>query len=97
MDMKAIVLHPEDNVATALADIDAGEVVTASEHRVTAGESIPFGHKIALRRIALGGQVTKYGESIGLAAADIDQGAMVHVHNLESQRGRGDLDDARGR
>jgi altronate dehydratase small subunit len=95
MDLRAIVLHPQDNVATALVDIEAGEGVIASQHHVTAIERIPFGHKIALRSIARGGQVTKYGEPIGCAAHDIAEGAMVHVHNLESQRGRGDLNDAR--
>lgn len=88
--MKAIVLHPLDNVATALVDIDAGEVVIAPTCRVAAVERIPFGHKIALRRIESGGEVTKYGEPIGRAACDIPEGAMVHVHNLDSQRGRGD-------
>lgn len=92
MEVKATVLHPRDNVATALADIAKGETVRTTDARVVAAEQIPFGHKVALVRIAAGQQVTKYGESIGLAASDVPAGGLVHVHNLESQRGRGDLD-----
>ncbi|HVZ46809.1 MAG TPA: UxaA family hydrolase [Ramlibacter sp.] len=92
MEVKVCVLHPRDNVATALADIAQGETVQTADARVVAAEPIAFGHKIALARIGRGQQVTKYGESIGVAAADIAPGGLVHVHNLESLRGRGDLD-----
>ena len=43
----------------------------------------------ALAPIRSGGEVRKYGEVIGRAMGDIKAGE--HVHNLESQRGRGDL------
>ena len=33
----------------------------------------------------------KYGKSIGNATEDISAGAWVHVHNVESNYGRGDL------
>ncbi len=32
----------------------------------------------------------KYGQVIGRATKDIEAGGHVHVHNLESTRGRGD-------
>ena len=51
-------------------------------------ENIPFGHKVALRRIAKDEPVIKYGEVIGKATADIGEGEWVHVHNLVSLRGR---------
>ena len=51
-------------------------------------ENIPFGHKVALRRIAKDEPVIKYGEVIGKATADIGKGEWVHVHNLVSLRGR---------
>ena len=35
-------------------------------------------------------QITKYGEEIGQATANIKAGEYVHVHNLESIRARGD-------
>ena len=50
-------------------------------------EAIPFGHKVAIRAIANGEHVIKYGASIGVAVADIQPGDHVHLHNLRSVRG----------
>ena len=84
-------MSPADNVATALRDLAAGEVVELDDARVTVSSRIPFGHKVALRSIAPQEPVLKYGEAIGLAAGAIAAGEHVHTHNVESQRGRGDL------
>ena len=54
-------------------------------------ETIASGHKMALTRIASGEPVVKYGSPIGTATVDIEAGAHVHVHNVASARGRGDL------
>ena len=59
--------------------------------RVTVIEPIASGHKVALRRIAVGEPVIKYGSPIGTATAVIAPGAHVHTHNVASSRGRGDL------
>jgi len=32
--------------------------------------------------------VIKYGEEIGCAIQDIEKGYWIHVHNLQSNRGR---------
>jgi altronate dehydratase small subunit len=87
---KVIILDAADNVATAIVDIARGEDIEATGHSVTAAEDIPFGHKVALVPLAHGDVILKYGESIGLAEGDIGVGACVHVHNVDSQRGRGD-------
>lgn len=95
--IRSIVLHPEDNVATLITPGAAkatcsltGEV--KGELRLAA--DIPFGHKVALRDIKTGHNVVKYGLVIGRATQDIPTGAHVHVHNLESLRGRGDIGKA---
>ena len=85
-----IVISDADNVATALEALDAGRVL-AEAGSLTVREPIPRGHKIALRTIAAGAEVMKYGSPIGLATADIPAGAHVHTHNVSSARGRGDL------
>ncbi len=51
-------------------------------------ETIPFGHKFALRKIEKGEDVLKYGEVIAEASADIEQGSWVHTHNLASKRAK---------
>ncbi len=90
--MAAIVLlaHPRDNVGTALREIPAGEefeIAGCNESPAgRARETIPVGHKVALRNIPAQGEVTKYGEVIGLATADIAAGSHVHVHNVKSRR-----------
>lgn len=91
---KALVMNESDNTATAINDLSKGQTVSvlAGEKRldVRLMEDIPFGHKFALKPIAKGNQVIKYGSRIGLATDNIDVGMHVHSHNLEGARGRGD-------
>lgn len=93
---RALIMHPSDNVATAVEEIQAREEVVVPMGKKTltlrAAETIPFGFKIALQAIPRGEIIRKYGEAIGKASAPIAVGAMVHVHNLEGTRGRGDLE-----
>lgn len=81
-----VVVDDGDNVATALRPIVAGEHVVVGRHAVTAAEAIDAGHKIALEAIPRGGDVRKFGASIGIASADIAPGRLVHVHNVMSRR-----------
>jgi len=91
----ALILAEADNVATAIEDIEPGAVVPVrlgkEVRTVKALERVPFGFKIAVADIPRGADVIKYGESIGKASSDIKKGNMVHIHNLEGVRGRGDL------
>ena len=73
-----IRIHPADNVAVALHGIPAGTVLEGT----TAVQDIPQGHKMALKSIAAGEQVLKYGFSIGHATKDILPGHWVHSHNM---------------
>lgn len=92
---KAFVIDASDNVATVVVEpVGKGEEVITNgqltDVTVTANSDIPYGHKIALKDIAKGDTVWKYGLSIGNASADIKAGDHVHIHNVESNRGRGD-------
>jgi altronate dehydratase small subunit len=84
-------MHPSDNVATALRELQAGTPVPVDGVEIAVRSVIPFGHKVALHAIEAGSPVLKYGEAIGVASANIAPGEHVHTHNVESQRGRGDL------
>lgn len=92
---RALIISGKDNVATALQDVDAGAPIAARLGQevveVSALEKIPFGFKVALGDIAKGEPVYKYGEIIGRASQPIKKGELVHVHNVEGTRGRGDL------
>jgi len=78
--MKAIQIHPRDNVLVALSPIEKGEACMG----VTAAEQVPQGHKMALRDIAQGENVIKYGFPIGHALEDIKAGSWVHTHNVRT-------------
>jgi altronate dehydratase small subunit len=84
----AFQIHATDNVATLLADAaDSTEVRITGEGRgaaVTAANPIRSGHKIALRPIAEGAAIVKYGFPIGRAAQPISAGEWVHLHNCAS-------------
>ena len=91
MTTQVFVIDELDNVATNVADeIPAGTKIDVKGVTITTIDEIPYGHKLALRTIPAGENVTKYGLSIGSATEDIQPGNHVHVHNVESNRGRGD-------
>lgn len=93
---RALIMHPKDNVATTIEEIGPGDTVQIPRggefHTVTAMEAVPFGFKIALEEIPRGAMILKYGETIGKAGRPIAEGELVHVHNLEGTRARGDLE-----
>lgn len=83
MEQTAYKIHPQDNVATALAALSPGTLMLLSDvgkESMIAIEEIPNGHKIALRNIGEGEKIIKYGVTIGCATKDIPAGSWVHLH-----------------
>lgn len=81
----AIRLHPQDNVAVVRTDlVDTVLMVeeAAGAYEIAVGGPIPTGHKVALRPIAPGEPVRRYGQVIGLASRAIRPGDHVHTHNV---------------
>lgn len=66
--MDSIQINPKDNVEVLLKP--RGDV--------------PAGHKIALRDIAEGEPIVKYGFPIGVATKSIKAGEWVHTHNVKT-------------
>jgi altronate dehydratase len=83
-------IHAADNVATLMDDAAPGLVgiIGATCGDLNATETVPRGHKLALRDIAAGAAVLKFGVRIGHATQTIPRGAWVRLHNLAS-----DLDE----
>jgi altronate hydrolase len=71
-----------DDVAIALRDLGAGARVLLDGAAIEVTDSIPQGHKFALRSVSAGQPIRKYGQVIGRATAPIACGAHVHTHNL---------------
>ena len=65
-----IKIHEDDNVIVALKVIEAGETVTVAGEQIAAADEVPAGHKMAIRDIAVGEPVMKYGCQIGCAKGD---------------------------
>lgn len=90
------MIKAQDNVATALKDLDAGQVCRVATGKeiqsITVKERIVYGHKLAVVDIPRGKDIIKYGEVMGRATANIPIGTHAHIQNIESLRGRGDLE-----
>ena len=93
---RIVVLNDADNVATSLVALEARSEVevemNGGRRTIVVLDAIPFGHKLAIRPLSQGDDVLKYGEVIGRASEAIEPGRWVHVHNVESVRGRGDIE-----
>ncbi len=92
----ALKTNDTDNVATIFAEVKAGEEVEIRDKKgntetLKSLSDIPYGHKISVKAINKDEKILKYGEEIGIATQDVPLGEYVHVHNLDSQRARGDL------
>lgn len=92
--VRAIVLNPSDNVATLIdrggeADMSV-DLRGEKKGSVSLRQEVPFGHKVALSDMPPGVEVIKYGKVIGETTTDIQTGEHVHIHNVDSKRGRGD-------
>src|SRR6478752_3933877 len=78
-------LHPDDGVLIARSSLPPGMVVADD---VTTVERIPAGHKVAIKPIATGEEIRRYGQIIGFATVPIAPGQHVHTQNC----GMGDFD-----
>jgi hypothetical protein len=82
---KAVLVNEKDNVVTLVSDVKKGEDVVyrigSGTKQVKSSEDIPYGHKVALAKIATGSDIIKYGEAIGRASSNISPGQWVHTHN----------------
>ena len=81
----AILLDGKDNVATCTAAAVKGDTIKIlGGGEIVCVEDIPIWHKVALRPIAKGEKIFKYGEVIGEASVDIAKGAWVSHENIFS-------------
>ncbi|MFP4453299.1 MAG: UxaA family hydrolase [Desulfobacterales bacterium] len=94
-----VIMSEGDNIGIIKNQVKEGGQITIAEgdgeNVVKVRQDIAFGFKIAVKDISRGGKIYKYGEPIGIASMDISKGDMVHIHNMEGFRGRGDLNDSR--
>ena len=88
------VLHDaNDTVAIVVVEnVKAGMDLNAwimDEDRtisLKAQQDIPIGHKVALKDMAAGDTVLKYGIDMGKVVAPIKAGQHAHVHTIKTKR-----------
>lgn len=82
---QAVRLHPEDNVAVALADLPAGARISLPGHAVVTTSTVPAKHKLALEAIPVGGIVKMYGVKVGKATQPIQLGEVLTTRNVHHE------------
>ena len=88
------VLHdPHDTVAVVVVEgVKAGAELKGwvmDEDRMVdlvARQDIPIGHKVALKDMAVGDTVVKYGIDMVQQVAPLTAGQLAHEHNLNTKR-----------
>jgi altronate hydrolase len=82
--LEALQIDVDDDVAVATAPLGRAQRIPVGGQAIELVQDIPGGHKFAVRNIAQGDLVRKYGWTIGRATADITRGEWVHTHNLQT-------------
>src|SRR6202047_5337086 len=80
---RVIQLNRSDDVVIACQDLASGTVL--DEYGLVVRNTVPAGHKVAIRDVASGQPVRRYSQIIGFASESILAGQHVHVHNLRVQ------------
>lgn len=87
-----LVHDAADDVGVAVVDLEPGtdcngrNLADNSSLKACSEQSIPLGHKIALKDFTIGDEVTKYGCVIGRIVQPVKAGQHLHTHNLKTKR-----------
>ncbi len=77
-----IHLNGSDNVAIARVPLGAGQKIRVGDRSIVVEDPIAAGHKVAVREIAAGEALIRYGQVMGRARVRIEPGRHVHTHNV---------------
>jgi len=82
-----LLLNEADSVVVTRDFAPAGSLWTSADgtRQVAARERIDLGHKMAIRPMAKGETVFKFGQPIGFATQPIAAGEWIHSHNLDME------------
>ncbi|WP_309711202.1 altronate dehydratase family protein [Armatimonas sp.] len=88
MEARALKIHPDDDVAVLLSPaIAAGTHIRIGTTDYYTDQAIPSGHKIALRPLAAGTVVKKYGQPFARTTQAVTAGHWLHTHNAKTMLG----------
>jgi len=84
METKYLKINPADNVAVAILNLSAGEIISVNGLDIKLNEDVPAGHKFALKDFAVDDHIIKYGYAIGHAITPIKQGDWVNEKKIKT-------------
>ncbi|MFV8341249.1 UxaA family hydrolase [Flavobacterium sp. XS2P39] len=85
MQKKLIKVNPSDNVAVALVNLTAGEVITFEGEAITVETDVKAKHKIAMNPFNVGDRIIMYGVLVGKASARIEKGGLLSTSNVKHE------------
>ncbi|MDP5272621.1 UxaA family hydrolase [Chengkuizengella axinellae] len=86
-----VKIHGSDSVAITLKEFNEGERIILDDKVVEINETIPYGHKIAIKDVSKGEDIIKFGYPIGHSTENIVAGSWIHSHNMKTNL-HGELD-----
>ncbi|HEX9152512.1 MAG TPA: UxaA family hydrolase, partial [Flavobacterium sp.] len=85
MQKKLIKVNPSDNVAVALVNLTAGEVINFEGEAITIESDVKAKHKIAMNPFDIGDRIIMYGVLVGKASARIEKGGLLSTLNVKHE------------
>lgn len=85
MQKKIIKVNSTDNVAVALINLTATEVIPFEGNNITIISDVKAKHKIALTDLNIGDRIIMYGVLVGKASAFIKAGDLVSTLNVKHE------------
>ncbi|MGJ8667166.1 MAG: UxaA family hydrolase [Patiriisocius sp.] len=85
MQKQLIKVHPSDNVAVALVNLKAADVILFENQEITVISDVKAKHKIALTKFEIGDKIFMYGVLVGKASAIIKKGGVLTTENVKHQ------------
>lgn len=85
MQKKLIKVNPTDNVAVALVNLSAGELVVFEGETINIVSDVKAKHKIALKDFETGDRIIMYGVLVGKASAFIGKGGLLGTGNVKHE------------
>ncbi|AXP80175.1 Altronate dehydratase [Mariniflexile rhizosphaerae] len=85
MQKKIMKVNASDNVAVALVNLKAGEVISFEGQDIKVLSDTKSKHKIALERFESGERIIMYGVLVGSANGVIEKGDVLTVENVKHQ------------
>lgn len=85
MQKKLIKIHPSDNVAVALINLQSGEIITFENQEIVILSDVKAKHKIALQNFKVEDEIFMYGVLVGKASCIINKGDVLTTENVKHQ------------